>query len=411
MTRNIIALIGLVLLAGCSGGGGDPATTSSAPPPATPTAQPDMLTATNQGLLRGKANGQGQQLIFSQPNLQQQFNLLVRGGNVVYTRTKPNDDQDIWTVRTDGTGDRALVNTQHDENLRAVSGPWMLYSKHIDTAQEVWSHNLNTGAQHLLDDEEWSIDVYPYGTDRVMFKIDHQLFSKTVTGSDRILYTDIMDGGASVLGTTRITPNALIYGHDDISGDGVGPLSQLFAVPLAGGNPVPLESDQFSSYFDASVGNRIVYHRRPVPSGNADVVSIDADGTDRVVLASHPANEAVQGVTTDQVIIRRNLSGNDHLIAVPVAGGTERLLLTMTDSEFVDLIVGDLLIVRRPSGTWSLDLNGRLTKLGTVVGDSGFVAVGDAVCVTKVTAVWCMPLDGSGPQVKIADEGNVVGVL
>ena len=141
------------------------------------------------------------------------------------------------------------------------------------------------------------------------------------------------------------------------------------------------------------------------------MVSIDADGTDRVVLASHPANEAVQGVTTDQVIIRRNLSGNDHLIAVPVAGGTERLLLTMTDSEFVDLIVGDLLIVRRPSGTWSLDLNGRLTKLGTVVGDSGFVAVGDAVCVTKVTAVWCMPLDGSGPQVKIADEGKVVGVL
>jgi len=43
------------------------------------------------------------------------------------------------------------------------------------------------------------------------------------------------------------------------------------------------------------------------------------------VLASPPANEAVQGVTTDKVIIRRNLSGNDQLIAVPVAGGAVSL--------------------------------------------------------------------------------------
>ncbi len=98
-------------------------------------------------------------------------------------------------------------------------------------------------------------------------------------------------------------------------------------------------------------------------------------------------------------------------MAVPVAGGPEKLLMSMTDNEFVDLIVGDLIIVRRPSGTWSLDLNGTLTKLGTVVGDSGFIAVGNSVCMTKVTAVWCMPLDGAGPQVKIADEGKVVGVL
>ena len=56
MTRNIIALIGLALLVGCGGGGGDSATPSSAP---APTAQPDMLVATSDGLWRGKANGQG----------------------------------------------------------------------------------------------------------------------------------------------------------------------------------------------------------------------------------------------------------------------------------------------------------------------------------------------------------------
>ena len=85
--------------------------------------------------------------------------------------------------------------------------------------------------------------------------------------------------------------------------------------------------------------------------------------------------------------------------------------MTMTDNEFVQLTTTNLIVVKRPSGTWSLNLNGTLTKLGTVVGDSGFIAVGDSVCMTKVTAVWCMPLDGAGPQVKIADDGRVVGVL
>ena len=160
---------------------------------------------------------------------------------------------------------------------------------------------------------------------------------------------------------------------------------------------------------------RVVYHRCPFVSGQAssscDVASVNIDASAPVALTSDPANEAVQGMVGSQVIIRRNLSGNDQLIAVSVTGGPEKLLMTMTDSEFVQLVVGDLLIVRRPTGTWSLDLNGTLTKLGSVVGDSGFIAVGDAVCVTKVTAVWCMPLDGAGPQVKIADEGRVVGVL
>ena len=85
--------------------------------------------------------------------------------------------------------------------------------------------------------------------------------------------------------------------------------------------------------------------------------------------------------------------------------------MTMTDNEFVQLTTTNLIVVKRPSGTWSLNLNGTLTKLGTVVGDSGFIAAGDSVCMTKVTAVWCMPLDGAGPQVKIADDGRVVGVL
>ena len=78
MRSTWIALAGLLILTGCSGGGSsDPAPPSSqsvAPQPTPqppPAAQPDILTATPQGLLRGKANGQGQQLIFSMPNMHQ----------------------------------------------------------------------------------------------------------------------------------------------------------------------------------------------------------------------------------------------------------------------------------------------------------------------------------------------------
>ena len=123
MTRNIIALIALALLAGCSGGG-DSSTTSStpSPPPATPTVQPDMLVATSDGLWRGQANGQGG-VVFNRPNMQQAA-VLVSGAHVVYSRDGDHESQDIWTVRTDGTGDRTLFNAPvQSERLLGVSGP------------------------------------------------------------------------------------------------------------------------------------------------------------------------------------------------------------------------------------------------------------------------------------------------
>jgi hypothetical protein len=383
-----------------------------------------MLTATNQGLLRGKANGQGQQLIFARANLHQQFNLLVSDGNVFYTRTKPQFDDDIWTVRTDGTGDHALINTNDDENIQDVRGPWLIYSKGILTPvtgvggnfeQEVWSQRLDNGARHLLYEEEWALQALFYKADRVMFVTEYEVFDNTVTGTGTTYYASSLNGDhTGAIRGMRITDRAVIYGYWDQLEDVDRHFSRLFATRLDGGTTVRLDTDESYTNLAATIGNRVVYHHCPSPTSptsGCDVVSIEDDGTDRVVLASHPANEVVQGVTTNQVIIRRNLAGNDQLVAGPVAGGPEKLLMSMTDNEFVDLIVGDLIIVRRPSGTWSLDLNGTLAKLGTVVGDSGFIAVGNSVCMTKVTAVWCMPLDGAGPQVMIANNGKVVGVL
>jgi hypothetical protein len=410
MTRNIIALIGLALLAGCSGGGGgDPAAPSSAP---APPAQPDMLTATPAGLLRGKASGQGQHEIFHFPNLHKETP-FVSDGNIVYPRT--GQLADIWTVRTDGTGDHALVNTPAFEFARAVSGPWLLYS---NDKEEEWSVRLDTQAQVFLDTHFFAgSNVQFQGADRALIGTEQEIFSIALIGGNRVTYavlTQQESDQEAQLSPPLIVADALVYRRlTQVSPFSSTFSSNLFAIPASGGTTTPLDSGQDYVFIGGAIGARVIYHRCPLVSQNTagpcDVVSVQNNGAQSVVLVSHPANEAVQGVTTDQVIIRRNLSGNDQLIAVPVAGGNERLLMTMTDSEFVDTIIGDTIIVRRPSGTWTLNLSGTLKQLSTIAGLDGFVAVGNAICSSDV--VWCMPLDGSAPAVKIANEGKVVGVL
>lgn len=431
MRRIRLAIAGLILLAGCSGGGGgDPApvsTQSNAPPaqhppitpPPPPPIQPDMLTATSQGLLRGKASGQGQQLIFSRTNLHQE-SVFISGAQVYYTREAPPvfldfPNKDIWGVRTDGTGDHAVLNTGAHEDLRDANGSVALYEQTTytlpDDVNPVAFGSLRDGAPTLLPIHERFTGYRFMRGDTAYFNNAQHIFSVNVNGSGLRTY-------ATVLPTTTLTAsdafdNTLIYREFDL-GTGRGTLR---ATPISGGPFVALDDGQSYVAYVGHVGSRVVSQRCvidtsefPPPAGPCDVVSVDANGSGLAVLASEPVNEAVQAVMGNNVIIRRNLSGNDQLIVVPVSGGPERLLMTMTDNEFVQLVAGDLLIVRRPSGTWSLDLNSRLTQLGTVPGDSGFVAVGNAVCLNKALAVWCMPLDGTS-QVKIADTGRVVGVL
>ncbi len=404
MTRSTIAIIGLFLLAGCSGGGGEesaPATQATAQPP-----PPDMLVATSDGLWRGKTNGQGE-LIFARSNFHQAV-FGMSEGRVVYHRVKgptggyPPDDYDIWTVNTDGTGDRVLVNTNDLERGLALHGPWLVYIKLGQSVdQQTWSLRLDTGAQHFLYD---GLRVFSqlYGADRVLFQDDLEISSNALTGGSSVTHARVPDSDTNMSGYGMVVGNHLIFREEARSG------FPLLTVPLAGGTPTPLESDPGYQYVGGTLGTRVIYHR--CANSNCDVVSVEADGTGKVVLASHPANEAVQGVTTSQVIIRRNLSGNDQLIAVPVAGGPERFLTTMTDSEFVEFIVGDLIIVRRPTGVWSIDLNGTYKKLGSSPGDFGFAAVGNAVCYNAPTILYCAPLDGSG-EVRITGNGKVVGML
>ena len=435
-TLGLFSLAGLILLSGCSGGGSsDPApvsTTSAVPPPSTPPAQPppvapqpDMLTATNQGLLRGKASGQGQQLIFSHPNLHRE-QLFISQDLVYYPRynTPPftfSADADVWSVRTDGTQDHAVLNSGLDEFVVGAKGPFAMVqvNTYSEVALELIDYVSLRAGQPLA---RITLPVPFIGFDFMTethgyFSESLHISSVNLDGSGLLPLVTVplptTTDSHSIVSPSVMVGAALLFSEQDRI---MGQFTSLHSVPVSGGAVTALDDGHHHHVYAAHVGDRVVSQICQVDpvsfrAGPCDVQSVLADGSGLVVLAAEPANEVVQGVTTDQVIIRRNLAGNDHLIAVPGTGGPERLLMTVTDSEFVDLIVGDLIIVRRPSGTWSLELNGTLTKIGTVAGDSGFIAIGNAVCLNKGTAVWCMPLDGSGQAVKIADTGRVVGVL
>ena len=421
----LLPLLPLIFVACGSGGDDSPAAGTAPQPSPPPAAQPDMLTATSQGILRGKANGQGQRLILARPNLHQPAfsgDVFLANGLVYYPREAPPvlfdyPNQDIWSVNTDGSGDHAVLNTGSDEFVTGVNPSYAIYNRGTyggpnGRDDEWWSLRHNAG-HALLTTERFAQYRFLAG-DRAVFNTEHQLFSVNLNGSDaRTHATADNAGGTLMLEASAVADGAVVFREHDFA------RATVKAVPLSGGSVVSLDDGQaYASYAD-HVGARVVTQRcaivlndegRPV-AGPCDVVSVNTDGSGPVTLVSHPANEAVQGIVGNQVMIRRNLSGNDQLIAVPVTGGAERLIMTMTDSEFVQLTTDDLLVIRRPSGTWTLDLNGTLKQIGIVNGEFGFIVVGNAYCLTRSGAPWCMPLDGQGQAVKIAETGRVLGAL
>ena len=70
---------------------------------------------------------------------------------------------------------------------------------------------------------------------------------------------------------------------------------------------------------------------------------------------------------------------------------------------------------RRAAVEWlntaTLDMTGALKQIGTIPADAFFIAVGNALCANKAREAWCMPLNGQGDSVKIADVGRVLGAI
>lgn len=408
MTRKWIAITGLLLLAGCSGGGGED------PAPAPPTgASTEFLVATSEGLWRGLTNGKGG-VVFVHPNLQR-ADVLLGDGHVSYSRVQPIqppgsvDNEDIWTVNTDGTGNRALVNTPMGEFLQAVKGPWVFYY-----ANTSWSSvRVDTGQQAVLSTGDVNASLDQLVGTRAVFSHDSLITSINFDGTDKRTHADVSSNDRYLFIKAAIEQPATVL-YEVV--DNAPPQSQLFSVSLAeGAQEIPLTEVTKSTYAGHS-GGRVVYRRclsvENAPSTvQCNVLSVRLDGTQTAVLAAQSENEAVQGIIGERVVIRRNVNGNDQLVSVPITGGAESFIMLVGDTDFIEVVAGDALVLRRSTGTWRLDLNGTLTKLGPTPGGHAYQVVGTAVCYNVNAAYYCAPLDGSGPEVKITGNGKFVGVL
>lgn len=420
MNRLSIVLIGLFLLAGCSGGGGEPTAPASpssqapSPPPATPpTAAPtQFLAATADGLWRGDTSGKGG-LVFTRPKLQQDT-VLSSEGHVYYHRVPPIpsadgfDLQEIWTVNADGTGDRALVNDLHTSGAVSVRGPWVVYSHSSNTgtpsssfSEFSWrSVHVETGQQAVLSTStlDWPQRIVGQ---RVVFSSDLQLTSINFDGTDARTHVDVSTSGNYLYTKAVVEPDIVIYEWFNER------RYQLFSVSVShvGVQGIPLDTSATGSAYKAQAGDRVVYHR------GGDVLSVRLDGTQQIFLTDTATNEAAQGIVGDRVMIRRNASGHDQLVSVYITGGVEMFIMTLLDTDFIEVVAGDSLVLRRSTGTWRLDLDRTLTKLGSTTGGHAYQVVGNAVCYNVNAALYCAPLDGSGPEVRIDQNGKIVGVL
>lgn len=428
MTRLSRALISLCLLAGCSGGGSgeEPAATHSRandPAPATPT---EFLVATSAGLWRGLTNGQGG-IVFERAGLHQLAlfdHVRLAQGLVYYPREAPSiffdyPNQDIWTVRADGTGDHAVLNTTANEFVLDAEGPVAIYEQGTYTLANGLDRtdfgSINNGTPLVTLPIRERFTGYRFMSEgRAYFNNEQQIFSVTPSGA-----------GFTVDATVRfpVTLNAVDAFDNRVvfrTSNGANGTTQLFAAPIGGGGSTPLTDGLGYVSYAGHIGGRVVYQACGVvysPDDDifivttCDVQSVNRDGSGVATLASHPANEAVQGFIGEHVVIRRTMAGKDQLIAVDSAGGPEHVITTVTDGEFVQLVADDLIILRRPSGTWSLDVSGIFMQLGPTPGDYGHAVVGNAICYNAGLALYCAPLDGSGPEVRIDRNGKIVGAL
>lgn len=85
-------------------------------------------------------------------------------------------------------------------------------------------------------------------------------------------------------------------------------------------------------------------------------------------------------------------------------------MLTLADPmhEFVEGIVGTRVMLKRPTGLWSLTAEGSGLVQLTTEADDYTGAAGAFACFARGPALWCVPADGSGPATQVADPGTFV---
>ena len=429
---SFLVLLFSLILVSCSG-------ESDAPPPIPPPVPAGLLwahhtydpTAGNRyRIVRSQADGSNVIILADEPTVTNDVPRLA-GSSVVYMTQDGQiggpGPRDIWTVQTNGTDKHVLAQTAEDEIIRDVIGRWVLYD--VVPTTSLASVTLDGAMRQVLavtDTTGGGIAQPSYErqvSGRATFQRDGNLFSVLPDGTDLHQLTAIPRGpnGEFPLGGSRGVVGAkVIYSVLDLSSPRGIP--DLFAVPVTGGPVVTLAAGPEYELLGAVVGERVVYSRCglnfDLAFDQCDVSSVLSDGQGRVALTATRDINYVQGAIGEQVIIRRSQRGGttDSLFSIPVSGGAETPLLTLSaQNEFVSGIVGDRILVIRTTGLWSLKADGSgLVQLTSDPSDWFSGSTGPFACFARGPSqpdLWCVPADGSGLATQVATGAYFVSGL
>lgn len=447
ISSRFLVLFVPLILASCSGGGSEappslaPQTSAAAQPPA-PAA---LILRRDNALIRSQTDGSGQVTLADEPATIER--VVVSGTTVVYEVPRSqsrvgNIPRDIWAVQIDGM-DRHLVRHSAIPQwfyLLDVIGPWVLHTDRTGPEfspppPSLASILLNGTAPRILSaavgsGELWQTPNYERQVQgRAIFEFAGNLFSLLPDGTDlRQLtfyppYPHFNEPFTVWLGTRGVVEDKVIYSVIPILEE----MPKLFAVPAGGGPVVQLGTGLEYEILGAVAGSRVVYHRCVLvrvsdPAGGfnsvldqCDVMSVLSDGQGRVALTGTREINYVQGAIGEKVIIRRSQRGGttDSLFSIPVSGGVEMPMLLLSADEFVSGIVADRVILRRPTGLWSLKADGSgLVQLTNDASDWLSGSTGSFVCFSRglsaPTDLWCQPADGSGPATQVTTGARFV---
>jgi hypothetical protein len=436
ISSSFLVLLLPLILVSC-GGGGSSETTQSATTPPPPPAPVSLLYRTDTTLVRSQTDGSGQVLVADEPA---GFDtLIISSAQIVYETPQippTTNHEDLWAVQTDGTNRHQLVrDLDHETHLRDVIGPWVLYDARPGRSFEppppsLVSLPLAGGVTRTLMDavgsgELWQSPNYERQIDgRATFEFAGNLFSQLPDGTDQRPLTNyppfphfnepftVWNSVSGAVGSTAIF-SVIPIGIET---------PKLFSVPLLGGPVVPLGDGIAYEFLRATTATRAIYQQCVLvrlPNfdqaiDQCDVLSVLSTGVGRVALTATLDINYVQGMLGSQVLIRRSQRGGtvDTLLSLPVTGGAELTLVSLTRDEFVAGIVAGRVILQRPTGLWSLSADGReLIQLTDQAEAFSFGAADPFVCFARGSALWCVPADGSGPATKVTDHGQFVAGL
>lgn len=429
----LVALVGIVV-AGC-GGGGDSAPTSTntgsggtlppaiIPPP--PLAVNGIVIfgrseGQNSDLLLTKIDGTSEVALAADPAVKETYSRRV-DNRIYYQKSAlaPFSQRDVWTVNTDGTGNAPLVAAAGDELLNAIVGNRAVYEVQsgLGGQRDLWSVLVDGSdprpvANNPNDDEHY---IGVAGTrviyeQRVGAQTDVYSINPDGSGLQPIANTVDEEFVGGIIGTR------VIFARRE------NPTAQadLFSMNADGtGAPIPLGPSPSNEIFSAVVGDRAVFQRCAPQGGQCDLYSILLDGTGELLLADGAGNEFFLGTIGTRVFYTTSIGVQTDLWSVDVVAGKPSAIGLATDSrysEFPEAVVGNRVVFRREVGTqsdlYSIDIaGGPEAALATGATSESFGgAIGNIVIFERLSGgsfssprdLFSRVVDGSAPEVALA---------